>query len=62
MPQICKLVYAIKNSSTVALPQWFCILEDLSLEAQVMPCHEYQFLLTHYDSFHYILATGQMTL
>jgi hypothetical protein len=38
MPRICKLVFAIKNSSTIALSQWFCILEDLKLEARVMPC------------------------
>jgi hypothetical protein len=37
MPQIRKLVFAIKNSSTIALPQWFRILEDLKLDARVMP-------------------------
>jgi hypothetical protein len=37
MPQICKLAYTIKNSSTIALPQWYCILEGLSLEARVIP-------------------------
>jgi hypothetical protein len=36
-PQIWKLVYAIKNSSTIALPQWYRILEDLSLDAWVIP-------------------------
>jgi hypothetical protein len=37
MPQICKLTFAIKNSSTLALPQWYQILEALSLDAWVMP-------------------------
>jgi hypothetical protein len=37
MPQIRKLMFAIKNSSTIALPQWFRILEDLKLEVRVMP-------------------------
>jgi hypothetical protein len=37
MPQICKLTFAIKNSSTLALPQWYRILEALSLDAQMMP-------------------------
>jgi len=37
MPQIRKLVFAIKNSSTIALSQWFRILEDLKLDAWVMP-------------------------
>ena len=38
MPQIRKLAYAIKNSSTIALPQWYRILENLSLDARVIPC------------------------
>jgi hypothetical protein len=37
MPQICKLAFAIKNSNTLTLPQWYWILEALSLNAQVMP-------------------------
>jgi hypothetical protein len=36
MPQIRKLVFTIKNSSTIALPQWYRILEDLLLEAWVI--------------------------
>ncbi len=35
--QICKLAFTIKNSSTIALPQWYWILDPLSLNAQVMP-------------------------
>jgi hypothetical protein len=38
MPQLRKLVYAMKNSSTLALPEWFRILDDLSLDARIMPC------------------------
>ncbi|SRR6266851_4185980 len=37
MPQLRKLAYAIKNSSTLALPEWFCILDELSLDARMMP-------------------------
>ena len=37
MPQICKLAYTIKNSTTQALPQWFHILEELSLEPCMLP-------------------------
>jgi hypothetical protein len=37
MPQICKLAYAIKNSSTLALPQWYCIFKALSFEVQLIP-------------------------
>ncbi len=36
-PQIHKLAYAIKNSSTLALPQWYHILEALSFEAWLIP-------------------------
>jgi hypothetical protein len=36
MPQIHKLAFAIKNSSTLTLPQWYQILEALSLNARVM--------------------------
>ncbi len=35
--QIRKLTFTIKNSSTIALPQWYQILETLSLDTQVMP-------------------------
>ena len=38
MPQLCKLAYTIKNSSTLALPEWFHILNELSLNACIMPC------------------------
>ena len=37
MPQLRKLAYAIKNSSTLALPEWFCILDELSLDACMIP-------------------------
>jgi hypothetical protein len=30
-------VYAIKNSSTLTLPEWFRILDELSLDACMMP-------------------------
>jgi hypothetical protein len=35
--QIRKLAFAIKNSSTIALPQWYRILDDLSLDPKVIP-------------------------
>ena len=37
MTQIWKLAFAIKNSSTVILPQWFETLKDLELDERVMP-------------------------
>jgi hypothetical protein len=30
-------MYAMKNSSTLTLPEWFCILDNLSLNACIMP-------------------------
>jgi hypothetical protein len=51
MPQIHKLAFTIKNSSTIALPQWYCILEDLSLEAQVIPCD----VRTHWNATYNML-------
>ena len=38
MPQICKLVFVIKSLSTIALSQWFCILDNLSLNKHMIPC------------------------
>jgi hypothetical protein len=35
--QIRKLTYAIKNSSTIALPQWHRIVENLGLEPRILP-------------------------
>ena len=35
--QIRKLTYAIKNSSTIALPQWHRIVENLGLEPCILP-------------------------
>jgi hypothetical protein len=37
MLQIRKLAFAIKNSSTIILPQWFRVLEELALDERVMP-------------------------
>jgi len=51
MPQLCKLAYAIKNSSTLALPEWFCILDKLSLDARMMPCDVY----THWNATYNML-------
>ena len=31
------MAYAIKNSSTIILPRWFAVLEDLSLSARMTP-------------------------
>ena len=35
--QLRKLAFAIKNSSTLILPEWFAILERLELSARMMP-------------------------
>ena len=41
MPQLRKLAYAIKNSSTLTLSEWFHILDELSFDAYMMP-HDIQ--------------------
>ena len=35
--QLCKVAFAIKNSTTIVLPQWFTILQDLKLAERMMP-------------------------
>jgi hypothetical protein len=35
--QLCKTAFAIKNSSTLILPQWTKILEELELNDRMMP-------------------------
>lgn len=35
--QLRKLAYAMKNSTTIILPKWFSILEDLKLIKHMMP-------------------------
>ena len=37
MTQIRKLVYTIRNSSTLILPAWYRILSSLSLDKRVIP-------------------------
>jgi hypothetical protein len=46
MPQLCKLAYAIKNSSTLALSEWFRILDELSLDACMLLCN----VRTHWNA------------
>jgi hypothetical protein len=36
--QLRKLAYALKNSTTILLPKWFSVLEDLKLAKRMMPC------------------------
>ena len=72
MLQICKLAYAIKNSTTHALPQWFCILEELSLEPHMMPHNVWthwnatydmlQFAYEYKDAINKITNTCEMKL
>ena len=33
-----KVAFAIKNSTTIILPQWFSILRDLETAERMMPC------------------------
>jgi hypothetical protein len=35
--QLCKTAFAIKNSSTIILPWWYKVLEELKLDARMMP-------------------------
>ena len=32
-----KVAFAIKNSTTIVLPQWFTVLQDLELTERMMP-------------------------
>ena len=65
MPQIHKLAYTIKNSSTIALPQWYHILETLSLESQVIPWDICTHWNTTYDmlnfAYQYKKAVNKIT-
>jgi hypothetical protein len=35
--QLRKIAFAIKNSSTLILPRWYALLEELELSARIMP-------------------------
>jgi hypothetical protein len=35
--QLCKTAFAIKNSSTMILPWWYEVLEELGLDSHMMP-------------------------
>jgi hypothetical protein len=41
-----KAAFAIKNSSTIILPQWFAILKELKLDERMMPRN----VRTHWNS------------
>ena len=36
--QLRKVVFAIKNSTTVVLPQWFSVLRELNVTQKMIPC------------------------
>jgi len=55
--QLCKLTYAIINSTTLLLPKWFLTLEDLKLNERTMP----QDVSTHWNSTYDILSL-QLTI
>jgi hypothetical protein len=65
MPQLRKLMYAIKNSSTLALPEWFRILDELSLDAHMMPRNVWTHWNATYDvldfAYEYKDAINQIT-
>jgi hypothetical protein len=44
--QLRKLAYALKNSTTILLPKWFSVLEDLKLAKHMMP----RDVSTHWNS------------
>jgi len=44
--QLRKTAYAIKDSTTIILPQWFTILEEIGLGLRMMP----QDVTTHWNS------------
>ncbi len=35
--QLCKIAFAIKNSSTIILSRWYEVLKELKLDARMMP-------------------------
>jgi hypothetical protein len=35
--QLRKMAFAIKNSTTIILPEWYRILEELALKERIMP-------------------------
>jgi hypothetical protein len=37
MSQLRKIAFTIKNSSTIILPRWYEVLEELELDARMMP-------------------------
>ena len=65
MPQLRKLAYAIKNSSTLTLPEWFRILDDLSLDTRMIPRDVHTCWNATYDmldfSYDYKEAINQIT-
>src|ERR1700733_4490903 len=36
--KLCKLAFALKNSTTILLPVWYKVLTSLKLPHQMMPC------------------------
>jgi hypothetical protein len=65
MPQLHKLTYTIKNSSTLTLLEWFRILDDLSLDACMILRDVRTCWNTTYDmldfSYNYKEAINQIT-
>ena len=46
----------IKNSSMIALPQWYRILNNLSLDKQVIPCN----VCTHWNTTYNMLKEAYL--
>ena len=44
--QLRKFAYTVKNSSTILLPKWFDVLQELELDERKMP----QDVVTHWNS------------
>ena len=65
MPQLRKLVFTIKNSSTLILLEWFHILDNLSLDACIMQCDVHTCWNATYDmlefAYKYKEAINQIT-
>jgi len=65
MPQLRKLAYTIKNSSVLALPEWFYILDELSLDAHMIPHDVHTHWNATYDmldfAYEYKEAINQIT-
>ena len=49
--KLCRLVFAIVQSTTIALPAWRCYCKELKLKSRILPCD----IVTRWNSTYYML-------